>query len=179
VSAAPCPTCDSTLEVTSHNGKLQYACSEGHMWAPEALASEHPLDLVPQGIEGLLLTANGAWMVRRPRGSGEGWILDLTGASTRDDWFLLNARAEDALRPIFDTPQAAVEALSAALNDQVRHGQVWARNGSKERFLVTHVDHFGDGPDGTVFVRSLDDPEKAFSPGDFRLNHKKLSEHEQ
>jgi len=142
------------------------------------MAAEYPLTLVPGKSEGLLLTADGAWIVRHPRGSDDGWLLDLTGASNGDDWFLLNVRAKDALRPVFDTPQAAVQALRAALGRQVRQGQVWASKATKERFAVTRVDHFTDGPDGTVFVRSLDDPDQAFSPGDFRLNHTYVAEHQ-
>jgi hypothetical protein len=146
------------------------------MGLDEDVSASEPLRLVDTG-EGLYLVGEG-WMVRRPRGSDEGWLLDLSGGATRSDWHLFNVRAKDALQVVFETPQRALEALSGPLAAQVRPGQVWADDKTGERFLVTEVEHFGLGADGTVFVRSLDDPRKAFSPGDFRRHYTKLSEHE-
>ena len=124
------------------------------------------------------MTADGAWMVRRRRGGGPGWLLDLAAEASSDDWYLLNARARDMLGVVFDTPEDAIGSLRAAIADQVRVGQVWEPltpvSPEVGPVQVTEVDHWGSGPDGTVYVRPLSGA-AGWSPGDFRRRYRKLA----
>lgn len=154
---------------------------DGHAWTVDRFAADHPAAAQPdpltlvddQGI--LAVTADRAWMIRRPRGDDDGWVIDLAGQAGSDDAHLLHVAAADRLSALFATQQAALDALRAARDAQVRVGQVWRHADRGELVQVVSVEHYGPGPDGTVYVRSLE-RDDGWSPGDFRRTHVKVSD---
>lgn len=131
-------------------------------------------DLTLRADGELWVTADGAWMIRRPRDGSGGWLLELAGAATGDDWHLLNVAGCMTLSVRFVDPADAVRALHTALDEQVRPGEIWRHDRTGDEVKVTKVDRFASGPDGTVFVRNLTRGD-SYSPGDFRLQHTRIS----
>ena len=171
-----CPGCERPL---LRDGRW-VTCGD-HAWTAAGFAAAYPTASPPDALElvdrqdTLAVTVNGAWMVRRPRGRDVGWVIDLAGQANSDDLELLHRRAAEQLDALFDTPQDAVDALRAALDDQIRVGQVWRQADGGELVQVVRIDHWGAGPDGTVYVQSLE-RDAGWSPGDFRRRHTRIAD---
>lgn len=177
--SAACPVCASALRITDSQDQDDYCCSRGHTWTAEALAVEHPLTILPSNGEQLpLVTADHAWMLRPARGDDAGWTVDVTVDATNEDVLLFDRLFDDGTRcGMFDTPEHALQELGRARAQQVRIGQVWRSVQTHERVVVTACRPSGLEPDATIYVRSLDDPESAWSLDKFRSTHQKLSDH--
>jgi hypothetical protein len=124
--------------------------------------------------EGMYVTENG-WMLRHPRGSKEGYLLDLTNKSTEDDWQLLHVQHKESLSVLFETPEHAIAMLSPLIKEQVRVGSRWVEDQTGCEVEVTHIDYKHGQRADTIYVQLVEEPKTSWSPGDFLKNFTRAS----